>query len=294
MPRVVALVSGLGWHVQDLQRAATDLSIDFSPLPFATLSGQCGGKAAAVASGHEDLTRVDGVLVRMMPPGSLEQVVFRMDALHRLESLGVRLLNPPRAVETAVDKYLTLARLVQAGLPVPATWTGESPDEALAAFDQFGGDVVLKPLFGSEGRGLVRLSDRELAWRAFHAMNRMNSVIYVQEFIHHPGYDYRLFVLNDRVIGAIRRMSCNNDWRTNVALGARAEAITPTPEMERLSLIAARSVGAIMAGVDLLPRNSDNGLTVLEVNAVPGWRALASATGVDVASALLNELLEIG
>ena len=89
----------------------------------------------------------------MMPPGSLEQVVFRMDALHRLAAAGVPVLNPPRAVEAAVDKYLTLALLAAAGLPVPSTWTGQSAAEALAAFEELGGDVVVKPLFGSEGRG---------------------------------------------------------------------------------------------------------------------------------------------
>ena len=106
---------------------------------------------------------VDGVLVRMMPPGSLEQVVFRMDALHRLEALGVPVLNPPRAVEASVDKYLVAgpARAPRA-CRCPPTWAGESADEALAAFEALGGDVVVKPLFGSEGRGLVRVSDREL------------------------------------------------------------------------------------------------------------------------------------
>ena len=87
----------------------------------------------------------------MMPPGSLEQVVFRMDALHRIAAAGVPVLNPPRAVEAAVDKYLTLALLEAAALPVPPTWAGQGATEALAAFDALGGDVVVKPLFGSEG-----------------------------------------------------------------------------------------------------------------------------------------------
>ena len=91
-----------------------------------------------------------------------------MDALHRVAAAGVPVLNPPRAVETAVDKYLTLAMIQAAGMPVPRTWVGESATAALEAFEILGGDVVVKPLFGSEGRGLVRLSDGELAWRTFH------------------------------------------------------------------------------------------------------------------------------
>jgi ribosomal protein S6--L-glutamate ligase len=153
-------------------------------------------------------------------------------------------------------------------------------------------DVVIKPLFGSEGRGLIRVSDRELAWRAFRSLERLGAVLYVQRFIPHPGYDYRVFVLGDRVLGAIRRRSTQGDWRTNVAQGARAEPHQIDAEMERLSRMAADSVGSVMAGIDLLPDPTRGGMKILEVNAVPGWRALAAATGVDVARALLSELLD--
>src|SRR5207237_7469693 len=116
------------------------------------------------------LSDYDGVLVRTMPPGSLEQVVFRMDVLHRLERRGVRVLNPPLAVEACVDKYVTTARLEAAGLPVPPTIVCQHADDALEAFTALGGDVVVKPLFGSEGRGMVRVSDPEMeigraSWR---------------------------------------------------------------------------------------------------------------------------------
>jgi ribosomal protein S6--L-glutamate ligase len=226
----------------------------------------------------------------MMPPGSLEQVVFRMDALHRLQALGIPVLNPPRAVETAVDKFLALAVLDAAGLPVPATWSGESSAEALEAFEALGGDVVVKPLFGSEGRGLVRVSDRELARRTFQTLQRLGAVLHVQRAVRHPGHDLRVFVLGDRVLGAIRRHAPEGEWRTNVAVGGRPERCKVDAAIEQLALRAARAVGATMAGVDLLPDLDRNELVVLEVNAVPGWRALAHATGIDVAAALLETL----
>jgi ribosomal protein S6--L-glutamate ligase len=292
MLEFAALVSGLGWHVQDLRRAAVELGVGFHPLPFPAIVGRVGGEATRVEAGGVDLTALDGVLVRMMPPGSLEQVVFRMDALHRLEAVGVPVLNPPRAVETAVDKYLALARLDATGLPVPATWVGESADDALAAFDRLGGDVVVKPLFGSEGRGLVRVSDFELARRTFHTLARLGAVIYVQRFVRHPGHDLRAFVLGDRVVGAIRRDASPGDWRTNVAVGGTARKVLLDAGIESIALRAAKAVGARMAGVDLLPETKDDGLTVIEVNAVPGWKALASATGVDVARLILRDLMD--
>src|SRR4051812_6688791 len=131
MPKLVALVSGFGWHVEDLRRAAALVGVELHAVSFPRLTGRVGVGPARVDAGEIDLDSVDGVLVRMMPPGTLEQVVFRMDALHRLEAMGMPLLNPPRAVEVAVDKYLALARLDAAGVPVPATWVGESAREAL-------------------------------------------------------------------------------------------------------------------------------------------------------------------
>jgi len=303
MTTLVALVSGIGWHVADLKRAASQLDIVLHAVPFPQVSASvglgkpllapCPGKMPArIESGGFDLTAMDGVLVRMMPPGSLEQVVFRMDALHRLAALGVPVLNPPRAVEAAVDKYLTLALLEGASLPVPPTWTGQSATEALAAFDVLGGDVVVKPLFGSEGRGLMRIGDKELAWRTFHALERLGSVLYLQRVVRHPGHDLRVFVLRGSVLGVMRRHASPGEWRANVSLGARAESCRLDPEAERLALAAARAVGAELAGVDLIHDLDRGCLVVIEVNAVPGWRALASVTGIDIAVEILSALQE--
>jgi ribosomal protein S6--L-glutamate ligase len=290
MKHLVALVSGFGWHVQDLLRAAQVVGVKLEPLLFPSVVGRVGQVRSNVQAGGRDLGGVDGVLVRMMPPGSLEQVVFRMDALHRLEAGGVPLLNPPRAVEAAVDKYLATALLDSRGIPVPETWVGESASEAQVAFDHLGGDVVVKPLFGSEGRGLVRVSDPELALRTFRTLERLGCVLYVQRYVKNPGYDIRVFVLGGRVLGAIRRHARAGEWRTNVAVGGRPEVCILEPEVERLAFRSASAVGAVMAGVDLLPDLDQGGWTVLEVNAVPGWKALGATTGVDVAAEILAEL----
>lgn len=300
MTTLVALVSGFGWHVADLQRAAERLDVLLHAVPFPTVSATVGREQTSltehpsIGAGGLDLTAVDGVLVRMMPPGTLEQVVFRMDALQRLAALGVPVLNPPRAVEAAVDKYLTLALLDAAGIPVPPTWAGESADEALVAFDMLGGDVVVKPLFGSEGRGLVRISDKELAWRTCHAIERLGAVLYLQRVVRHPGHDLRVFVLKGSVLGIMRRHATAGEWRTNVSLGGLAEPCALEPDAERLAVNAARAIGAEMAGVDLIFDLDREQFIVLEVNAVPGWRALSRVTGIDVAAAILSALRDSG
>jgi ribosomal protein S6--L-glutamate ligase len=301
MTTLVALVSGAGWHVADLERAARLCNVVLRAIPFPSVSASVGLDRPRLGPGQGmvpsrieasgiDLTATGGVLVRMMPPGSLEQVVFRMDALHRLAALGVPVMNPPRAVEAAVDKYLSLALLEAAGVPVPPTWAGQSANEALAAFDKLGGDIVVKPLFGSEGRGLIRISEKELAWRTFHALERLGSVLYLQRVVRHPGHDVRVLVLRGSVLGAMRRHALPVEWRTNVSLGGRAEACRLDSEGERLALTAARALGAELAGIDLIHDLDRDGLVVLEVNAVPGWRAFGRVTGVDVAAEILSTL----
>jgi ribosomal protein S6--L-glutamate ligase len=283
--RIAILSAGAGWHVRDLRRAAAALGHEAVAVDFRRTTA-----AVAAADPTGSLADFDAVLVRTMPPGSLEQVVFRMDLLHRLKARGVLVLNPPRAIEICVDKYLATALLDAAGLRVPPTVVCQHADAALDAFDKLGGDVVVKPVFGSEGRGMVRVSDPEMAWRTFRTLERTQAVLYVQQFIRHPGWDLRVFVVGGRVLTAMRRRSWG-DWRTNVAQGGAGEPIRLAPEQERLALRAAAALGAPAAGVDLLPGPGGEWY-VLEVNAVPGWRALAPATGVDVAAAVVRFLTE--
>src|SRR5215213_3889892 len=286
--RIALLSGGDGWHVRDLMRAAADLGHVAEPVDFRRVIasvGEPGGLALGTIPDAPDLDTFDAVIVRTMPPGSLEQVVFRMDRLHALAARGVPVLNPPRALEVCVDKYLALVRLRQAGLRVPDTIVCQHADGALEAFDALGRDVVVKPLFGSEGRGMVRVTDPELAWRTFRAIERTQAVLYLQKFVPHPGWDLRAFVLNGKVLAAMRR-TARGDWRTNVAQGASTEPVTLTPDQEDLALRAAAAVGTVAAGVDLLPGPGGE-LYVIEVNAVPGWRALGPATGVDMARELI-------
>ena len=279
--RIAILAGGDGWHVRDLRRAATRLGHEAVAVDFRRVG-------AGVGAAPEPLADCEAVLVRTMPPGSLEQVVFRMDVLHRLQARRVRVLNPPRAVETCVDKYLATARLEAAGLRVPPTVVCQDAEAALEAFGLLGGDVVVKPLFGSEGRGMVRVSDADVAWRTFRTLERLQAVLYLQRFIAHPGWDLRMFVLGGRVLAAMRRYA-GSSWRTNIAQGGKAEPVRPAPEEERLALRAAAALGAPVAGVDLLAGPAGEWY-VLEVNAVPGWRALAPVTGTDVAAAVVRFL----
>ncbi len=187
-----------------------------------------------------------------------------------------------------MDKYLTTWRLHDAGLVVPRTALCQTPEQAMQEFQRLGGRVVVKPLFGGEGRGITLLDDAALAERALKMLAQLGAVLYLQEFIEHEGFDLRLLVIGERVLGMRRRNLL--DWRTNISRGAEGEPLEVTGELADLARRAAAAVGAPLAGVDLLP-GRDGILYAIEVNAVPGWGALARTTDVDVA-ALVLELVE--
>ena len=175
-----------------------------------------------------------------------------MDALHWLEHRGIPVVNSPKTIERTVDKFYTTALIKEAGLPTPDTVVCESEEEALAAMRTMG-DVVIKPIFGSMGHGLVRVGDPDVAFRVVQTLRHIGTVFYVQRVIDHGGRDVRAFVVGGRVIGAIERFVPEGDWRTNVSRGGSARAFDLPSEWEELAVRAASVVGADYAGVDLLP-----------------------------------------
>lgn len=281
---IAVLAARDSWYYRDLLRASGSQH-RLTAISYKSLGSHVAGVKLSIDGGGSSLNEFDAVLVRSMPPGSLEQVVFRMDALGRLEASGVRVVNSARAIEAAVDKYLATAKLQAAGLLVPETIVCQTAADGLAAFETLGGDVVVKPLFGGEGRGITRVSDAAIARRVFHALEQTGAVLYLQQFVLHDGVDWRLLVIGDEVLG-MKRIN-PDDWRTNISLGARPAPLEVTAELAQLARRAAAAVGATVAGVDLLPAR-DGRLYAIEVNAVPGWKALGEVTGVDVAERVLR------
>lgn len=232
----------------------------------------------------------DLLLILGIPAGSLEQITMRMDWLKQLHALGVPVVNQPNAIEACVDKWETSWRLRRAGIPTPETWVCQTVDHGMASFDRFEGDIVIKPLFGSQGQGIVRLQDRQAVEQELAVRVSRGEVIYIQPYVFNPGYDVRLLVLDGQIVGAMKRRAVS-DWRTNIAQGARAERHAPSVKEMELALAAARAVGTDLAGVDLLPTH-DGHWQVLEVNGVPGWQALSRVVDVDIPKQIVDALVK--
>ena len=277
------------WYVNELCRRGSERGHVMWPLQFEEFLSKVSGHGIELRCGEHDVRECDAVLVRTMPPGTLEQVVARMDLLAGLEACATRVINSPRALECAVDKYLTTQRLALAGLPVPETVVCENAEAALNAFEMLGRDVVVKPLFGAEGRGIIRVSDPELAMRAFRTLERLGSVLYLQRFLDGPGFDIRVLLLDSQLVGSMKRIPKEGDFRANISQQGTGILHRPSDREIELAIAAAKATGCSFAGVDLIYDN-DQRPYVIEVNAVPGWRGLERACGVDVPETLFRWL----
>ncbi|MFQ6134621.1 MAG: RimK family alpha-L-glutamate ligase [Nitrososphaerales archaeon] len=277
------------WPSTQLRRALVEHSVDPVCFTFSDLTVNLGGGREVVIQGDIDaLKDLKAVIVRPIGRGSLDEIIFRLDVLHRLERGGLFVVNPPSSIEKAVDKYYALSLLSEHGIAVPKTVVTENPDSALEGFRGLGRDVVIKPLFGSQGFGVTRVSDLEVARRIYNTLSYAHHVLYSQEFIHHGRRDIRCLVVGGRVVAAMSRRA--RGWKTNVSQGAKPVSIDTPSEAEELAIRSAEILGCRVAGVDLL--ESTDGYFVNEVNSQPGFRGLQSVSKVDIASKIVKYILE--
>ena len=284
-PHVEILANENTWHSEQLKTAFAKHEIKLIFSNITDLTAVLGKKLAVSTNKNPNLADASLLLIRHIPAGSLEQIIYRMDVLHQLEDSGVRCINSPGAIEKIVDKYYTLSLLAQAGLRVPETIVTENAKEALTAFNWLGGDVVLKPLFGSGGVGILRLTNQQDAERLFAEKEAENKIIYLQRFIPHKQPDFRTFILGDQCVAAMSRHSKN--WKSNLHTGGTAQHHNPSSEAVEISLQSAQTMGADYCGIDLLP-GDDGLLYILEVNSTPGWRGLQSVSPINIAEKIVS------
>jgi RimK family alpha-L-glutamate ligase len=241
---------------------------------------------------EEDVSNMNGVLVRTVGFGTGDQITFRISLLEHFEDAGIYVMNPAYSFRRAKDKYATLTALNKAGIGVPRTYIGENLEAAIKFVEEVG-DVVIKPLIGARGMGAIRSDHPELAYRAMKFIHQLGQVLYVQEFVEKLDRDIRAFVIGGELIGAMYRhipKDVEGEWRTNVHGGGNAELTQLTPEYEECAIRTAEVLNLDYTGVDII--ESEDGPCVIEANAAPSWSALSRVTGIDVASLIIDRLVE--
>lgn len=227
-------------------------------------------------------------LVRGFGAAPTQKIFFRLDLLSAIEAYGIKIINSRQSLEIASDKFLTSLFLEKHKIPTPKTVICEDPDDALESFDELGGDMIIKPLYGSRGVGITRVNDRGFAENVIYALGQLNEIFYLQEFIEHYNRDIRILVIGDKTIAGMYRVSDN--WKTNIHAGARSEPLEITNELESLAVKAAKVTKTEIAGVDIV--ESERGYLVLEVNSIPGFTALQKVTDINLAAEIVSYFLK--
>jgi tetrahydromethanopterin:alpha-L-glutamate ligase len=277
------------WHARGLAKAFAALGAETFAIDLAACGFDTQSASGLSIPGRAQLP--DAVMVRTMSGGSFEAVTMRLGVLHALRELGVTVWNDARAIERCVDKSMTSFLLARAGIPTPPTWTTESPEAARAIVRRESphGPLVLKPLFGSQGRGLRLIHQAsELPEPAAVA-----GAYYLQRFVgvDRDGFrDFRLLVSQGRLIAAMARHAPT--WITNVKRGGKPVAALVDAEMRDLAIAAAAAVGTAFAGVDVI-YGADGRPSVLEVNSMPAWAGVQKVTQPNIAAALAADLVEL-
>ncbi|HVE09469.1 MAG TPA: RimK family alpha-L-glutamate ligase [Paraburkholderia sp.] len=309
--RVAIMTDETGWHTGRLKKAFRARGVDARCIDLASCRIDTTWQPYGLALPGFGHTLPDAVFVRGIAGGTFEQVTLRLGILHALRECGVPVYNDARAIERSVDKSMTSFLLHRNGVPTPATWASESAafaQRVLMRESAAGRQVVLKPLFGSQGKGLRRLgasARRDGTLTPLPSLRSFQQVAYLQRFVGAPasggsahapraGFDWRVLVIGGRAVAAMRR-SGGRGWIHNVARGARCEPAELDDVLAQLAVRATNALGLDYAGVDLIPGTAEGAPPtplVLEVNGVAAWRGLQSVTSTDIAAALVDDLLD--
>jgi tetrahydromethanopterin:alpha-L-glutamate ligase len=274
------------WHARRIVRSleAMGARVTVSSLPHCAFD--TGLESGIDIPGFKGLLP-DGVFVRSISAGTLEQITFRLGLLHALRESGVRVWNDARAIERCVDKSQTTFLLHKNGVPTPRTRVCETATHALEYTDGLARPLVLKPLFGSQGKGIAMVT-RQSKLPPPEAVDHM---YYMQDYVApREGVfeDWRVLATRHRLIAAMTRRGTT--WVTNIHQGGAASSHAPDEEMVRLSMAAMHAVDADYAGIDLI-RAPNGQLQVLEINSNPAWRGLQGVADVNIAWAIAEDFL---
>lgn len=283
--QVLILTESVDWHTQQLQGALSNLGRSVHCCSLKECYFDTSAPYGLRLPGFEEQLPL-GVLVRGISKGTFEQVTLRLGILHALQEWGVLVYNSANSIERTVDKSMTTFLLKKAGIPTPDTWVSESfprTCQQLQILASLGNKGVLKPLFGAQGRGLLRLeTGKDEFDREYY-----QGVYYLQKFISTwqsescTYCDWRILVVGRQAVAAMLRR--HEHWVTNCAQGASCEPVNLEPACMQLAEAAAQSVGVEYGGVDIV-RDQIGQYWVVEVNSIPAWRGLQSVCTIDLAA----------
>jgi ribosomal protein S6--L-glutamate ligase len=237
----------------------------------------------------EKLEGVDAIIPRI----GASVTFYGTAVVRQFELMGVFSAVDSQAIVRSRDKLRSLQILSKAGLGMPKTaFTNFSKGGEKALIERVGGaPLIIKLLEGTQGLGVVLAETKKAGQSVIEAFHGLKARIIVQEFIKEAkGADIRAFVVNGKVVGAMKRQGAEGEFRSNLHRGGVATVIKLTKEEKAAALGAAKALGLDIAGVDML--QSERGPLILEVNSSPGLEGIEQATGVNIAGEIVKFIEE--
>ena len=213
---------------------------------------------------------------------------FGCAVVRQYELQGVWAVNPAIGITRSRDKLLSMQLLHGRKVPIPRTAVTGQLHTLEHAIKAVGGPpVVMKLRRGTQGKGVVLVRTMAAARRAHAVLNTFQQYTLVQEYISEArNRDFRVIVVGRRAVAAMERQAPPGDFRANLHRGGQAKSISLTEELESLAIQATQVHELNFAGVDLMM--TSHGPAVIEVNSSPGLQGIESATGIDIATELIE------
>lgn len=279
--RVSILYDTIRWEEKALLEAGRRMGIDISMT-------DCKGIALGLDDDNDMQAKYGTMIQRCV------SYYRNLHSTAAFEGIGVRVINPLHTAIFAGNKLFTHTLLRKAGVPTPYAAVAFSKEAALGRLGEHGYPMIIKPTVGSWGRMVSKLNGPEAADAIMEGRQKMYPIYqvhYLEEFVQRPPRDIRAIMVGDEVVAAIYRISPDGEWKTNMALGGRAEPCPITGELEDICIKARDAVRGQIVGIDLM-ESEKSGLVVHEINNTTEYKNTVRVCDIDIPGKILQYALQ--
>ena len=286
MIRTLILTEKEGWHYQQLKLSLTKLNHSVDSACISDISIILNNNEAILENKGERLPKIDNIIVRFIPGGTLEEIVFYLNILKILESMNVRVVNNASSIESTVDKLYTSYLLNHNNINCPKTYVmrGQEAASKFISNYHYESKLIYKPLFGSQGDN-IRLIEGS---SDLDKLDNQTNIYYFQEYLENrPNYDYRVLVINNKNNIKYFYMTRYGDtFVNNFSKGAKCVRENLNEEVIELAIKSSKLLNMDFCGVDIIEHNKK--YYVIEVNSIPAWKGLQKVESANISEYFTN------
>lgn len=277
------------YSLRRFKQTAAELGVKWSRIDPSRCDLYLGKKGRTILTGGRAIPSLDAALVRR--GSGIED--YEITMVNQLEHTGVSVLNGTYGLLVSRDKYWSLRRLADHGIPVPRTVVLNHPDAIENAYKVIGEPpVILKILRGMRGTGVMIAESKKSVRSILETFQAQGTRVLLQEYVaESEGADTRILVVAGKVVAAMRREAAVGEFRSNIHRGGTGRIVKPDARSRQIAIQAAKIVGLDIAGVDLL--DTHEGPKVMEVNSSPGFEGLEKATGQDISRIIIDHAIAV-